>query len=167
MPFFILIDFLPSVILEHSETTTRFFLKGWMYYKTGVQLVWIFGKKSFVDVDITRDSQRLYSTLERVSTGLVQVTDGMIWWYYLIFDLLQWRCLQHCSSYSTASWPVKGRLRGGVRRGAGGGGWLGVRGGGKGEQFAFAIKLLLSWLHLRCIFDGHFISILDKQLLHI
>ena len=89
MPFFILIDFLPSVILEHSETTTRFF-----FFKrldvlqnrssTGVNLLQTF----FVDVFITRDSQRLPS-LERVSTGIVQVMDGMRWSYYLIFDWLQ------------------------------------------------------------------------------
>ena len=78
MPFFIPIDFLPSVILEHSETITRFFLKSWMYYKTGVVLVWIFCKFFFVDVYITRDYQRL-STLERVRKGLVQVLDGMKW----------------------------------------------------------------------------------------
>ena len=38
------------------------------------------------------------------------VWDGRIIWYLIDCN---WRCLQHCSSYSTASWPVKGGSEGG------------------------------------------------------
>ena len=50
---------------------------------------------------------------QRVSKGLVQVMDGMRWSTGVLFDIFDipciktidcnWRCLQHCSSYSTAS----------------------------------------------------------------
>ena len=153
MPFFILIDFLPSVILEHSETTTRFF-----FFKrldvlqnrssTGENLL----QRNFVDVYITRDSQRL-PTLERVSTGYG--------WYEMVgsFDIWLIAIGDVCNTVALTRLPAD-RSRGAQRGGetwCRGGGWLGVRGGGKGEQFAFAIELLLSWLHLRCILDGHFI----------
>ena len=110
MPFFILIDFLPSVILEHSETTTRFFFLKILDVlqnrsSTGENLL----LRNFVDVYITRDSQRL-PTLERVSTGYG--------WYEMVgsFDIWLIAIGDVCNTVALTRLPAD-RSRGGSERG--------------------------------------------------